>query len=164
MLWRFMAVACLARLAVVASSYPYELYGMIEQMTPAAGEWTVAGTRVCVDKETKRVERYGRLAVGALVEVEGREDMESGCLRAAFIKTRTTHHQEQLTFGNKIKFFGIVNHVPDTITGNWSISGQTVTVKPATEIGSGTVRNGSRVRVRGYMHQGRVIATEIGFH
>ncbi len=56
-------------------SYEIEFYGTIEKLPDGlTGIWTISGRQVAVSEDTYIDEEYGRVRVGAYVEVKGRQD------------------------------------------------------------------------------------------
>ncbi|HEX9022513.1 MAG TPA: DUF5666 domain-containing protein [Geobacteraceae bacterium] len=54
------------------ASYESRIYGTVEKMPPErVGLWVVGRRDIIVTKETKIVERHGKVEVGAYVEVKG---------------------------------------------------------------------------------------------
>lgn len=151
-------IFCLSTL-LYCGHYDYELYGTVEKV-PAGrtGLWAISGKQVLTDSKTVFIERYGRIEEGALVEVGGEE--ENGILHAEEIISRTTRHDERREFGHKVKFVGIVNTLPETKEGAWSISGRNVEVQTGTRVDT-PIKKGDRVRVKGYIQGDRVMAAEI---
>ena len=55
------------------SAYPGKLYGTVEKLPESGwqGVWIINGREILATGNTKIEEKYGRIAVGALVKVEG---------------------------------------------------------------------------------------------
>jgi hypothetical protein len=80
-------LACLI-LATSVALAKQEFYGNVEKMPEGGmvGEWVVGGRTVTATKDTELKEKYGKLQVGAYVEVEGAE--KDGKFVASEIETK----------------------------------------------------------------------------
>ncbi len=54
------------------ASYESRIYGTVDKMPPErVGLWVIGRRDIIVTRETRIIERHGKVAVGAYVEVEG---------------------------------------------------------------------------------------------
>lgn len=112
------------------------------------GDWQVGEKLVHVTADTKIEQEKGRVAVGALVEVEGvlRND------RSVDARRIEVKHDLNDTL-NYVRFFGSITALPanNTLIGDWTIGGKTVHVTQRTRIRTehGAPRVGAYVEVEG---------------
>jgi hypothetical protein len=66
-------IVVLALAFLMTSAWATELHGVVQAMPEKGhiGEWKIDGKTVYVTEETKVKEKYGKIMVGTLVEVEG---------------------------------------------------------------------------------------------
>jgi len=140
-----------------------KLNGVVETM-PAAGmfgDWTVSGRVIHVDNATRIDQEHGAIAVGAQVEVKGWSQAD-GSIDAVKIEAKSDPSGGD---GSHSKFYGFVEQLPaGGLTGNWVVSGVTVTVDSATRIDQehGPVVLNTFVGIKGWTQaDGSVAASEI---
>jgi len=162
-----LAFACLlAGSGVVLADHggdDFKFTGTVQSLpnTPGfIGDWMVGGKTVHVTAATRIEQEDGRVAVGAVVEVEGTPRAD-GSVDAAEIKVEEAPEVEP-----EVEFTGTIQSLPNTpgFIGDWVVSGRTVHVTAATRIEreEGTVAVGATVEVQGTRRaDGSVDATEI---
>lgn len=145
------------------SGVPITFSGKIEELpsTPSrVGDWKVLGRTIHVTAATKIDQSKGRIAVGALVEIEGLIQFD-GSVNAIEIEVKP-----ESSTGIPVKFLGKIERLPDnnTRTGDWVISGRTVKINERTVIKTeqGQVMIGALVDVEGVVQlDGSIVATKI---
>jgi len=144
---------------------PVRFTGKIEELPSAPGRigvWAISGRKVHVGSDTRIDESKGRVAVGALVVVEGL-GQNDGSIKALRIEVLP-----DATAGVPVKFTGKVERLPDTRgrIGDWVVSGRIVTVTERTVIKQehGEVMIGSIVEVEGLLQRNdTILASSQGF-
>jgi len=166
----FLLLANLPALVAVADDdgggYRSKLYGTIERL-PAGifGEWVIDGHRVQVHRETAFEEKYGPLAVGAYVEVKGRNNGRE--FHASEIEVKRSAHE-----GGKLQkhrasfrgeFHGRVAVLPPTGLGIWTIGQREILVDARTRLDErrSPIGPGTRVKVKGSFRDHRFHAYQI---
>jgi len=165
------------------SAYPGKFYGTIERLPEKGwqGIWIINGREILITGHTKIEEKYGRVAAGALVKVEGNY---SGDKFAAYEievkgerkyrkydpsgkKTDKSKSGEYSSYQERVynsKFSGIIEAIPETgYDGLWIIDGRKVEVTSQTLIDEtdGTASQGAYVKVKGVRKGGTITAYEI---
>jgi len=146
----------------------FKFYGNIGSLpsTPGwIGDWTVSGRTVHVAAATFIQPEHGPVQVGACVEVKGWLQSD-GSVNAVKIETKQPYKCGSAGDGGYIKFYGIIESLPNTPgwIGDWVVSGRTVHVAASTFIKQkrGPVRVGAYVEVKGIQQaDGTVNATKI---
>jgi uncharacterized protein (TIGR03437 family) len=140
---------------------PTNFRGAIEMLPSATnriGDWKVGGKTIHVTQTTKLLSSSGNFAVGETVEIVGVQ-MNDGSISALIITL--------VRSGNPMnKFNGVVERLPSTTgrIGDWTVSGVTVRVTPATRLiqERGEFAVGSHVEVEGMkQNDGVFLATKI---
>ncbi len=145
------------------SGIPVKFIGKIEDLPSSPGrlgEWVISGKKVHVTSATKIDEDKGKVAIDALVAVEGLGQSD-GSIKAIRIEVLP-----DITNGIPVRFTGKVERLPDTRgrIGDWVVSGRVVTVVERTVINQsrGEVMIGSIVEVEGLLQLGgSVLASKI---
>jgi uncharacterized protein (TIGR03437 family) len=124
------------------------------------GQWTVGRTKVNVTKDTKIDQLRGKVAVGAVVEVEGTKQND-GSINAREIEVKLNPAS-----GVQIKFIGKIEELPSTPgrVGVWKVAGKTIHVSAATKIEQdrGQVAVDATVEIEGLLQtDGSINALEI---
>ena len=147
-----------------------KLTGKVESLpaTGLVGNWKVGGRTVKVDSNTRIDTGEGPVAVGACVEVRGRDQSDQ-----SIVATKVDTLQASKCGGGSstggapsaLKFFGIVEKLPASgMVGDWKVSGRTVKVTATTKIDQerGPIAVGSCVQVEGTSNSdGSVNATVV---
>ncbi len=127
----------------------YEFYGTISVLPNTngfIGNWTVAGKTVRVTSSTKVEQKYGALAVGAYVKVEGALQSD-GSVNASEIETKSGGGS------GSTKYYGNIEALPSAagLIGNWTVGGKTVRVTATTYLNQedGPFVIGAHVEVEG---------------
>ena len=146
-----------------SSAREVDFTGQIEQIPDPIrpGEWTVSGRTITVTTQTRIKEENGRAMIGALVEIKGVLD-SSGKVTATEIEVKRSSGPTP----GEISFEGTIEALPagGGTTGEWRVSGRTITVTANTRINReiGTIAIGAKVEVRGTIDAaGSVTATYI---
>ncbi len=133
-----------------AGGLPIKFIGKIEELpsTPGRiGDWKVSGKTIRVSATTRIEEDRAKVAVGALVEVEGLLQTD-GSINALEIEVKA-----DFGAGIPVKFLGRVEKLPDTQDriGDWVVSGRMVKVTANTQLKQdrGPFAVGSLVDVEG---------------
>lgn len=109
-----------------------KFYGTVEDL-PAGGlfgDWRVSGRTVHVSSATLIKQKYGPVAVGAYVKVEGWLQAD-GSVNATKIEVKRSAGGG----GSYFKFYGTVESLPaNGLIGDWRVSGRTVHVTAGTWI------------------------------
>ncbi len=165
------------------SAYPGKFYGTIERLPEKGwqGIWIINGREILITGHTKIEEKYGRVAAGALVKVEGNY---SGDKFAAYEievkgerryreyepsgkKTDKSKSRDYSPHGEKvynIKFGGTIESIPEAgYEGLWIIDGRKVEVTSKTLIDEtdGTASQGAYAKVKGIRKGETITAYEI---
>ncbi len=124
------------------------------------GQWQVGRLKVNVTRDTKIERENGRVAVGAIVEVEGVKQND-GSINATEIKVKLNPAD-----GVPIKFSGKIEELPSTPNrvGDWKVAGKIIHVSATTKIeqGRGQVAVGVLVEIEGLVqNDGSINALEI---
>jgi hypothetical protein len=190
---RFFKIATVAALVLIIfpggatfASHENEVKfsGAVESMPASgrAGDYRIAGRTVHVTNSTEIEEEDGRLALGAIVKVEGRERSD-GSVDATEMEVKQDASGSGNGGGNgngngggngggddrgqgEVKFKGTVESFPNTagFTGNWVIGGRTVRASASTQIKTedGPVAVGAFAEVEGAQQpDGSIDAREI---
>lgn len=146
------------------SSRYSKFYGTIESMPTSGlqGAWVIAGRTVTVSASTRLQQELGRFAVGAYVEVKGKQQAD-GSIAAVKIEVKSGAGSTGGT--GYIEFKGTIEQLPQGgFTGDWTVSGRTVHVPSGVRLRQrdGQVRIGARVEVEGNLRtDGSVDASKI---
>ncbi len=124
------------------------------------GQWQVGRTKVNVTKDTKIETERGKVAVGAVVEVEGTKQND-GSINAREIEVKAGAPN-----GLPTKFSGKIEDLPSTPgrVGVWKVAGKTIHVSAATKIEEdrGRAAVGVFVEIEGLLQtDGSINALEI---
>ena len=111
----------------------FNFSGVIEKLPSTEGrigEWMISGRKVIVNANTKIISDKAAVAVGTLVDVEGTRSNEM--ILATKIETKPTPPAPPV----RVIFKGKIETLPTTtgLTGDWKVSGRTVTVNAQTII------------------------------
>lgn len=128
------------------------------------GDWTVSGKTIHVTSTTTLNQEDGAIAVGAVVEVQGRFRAD-GSMDATKVEVKHGASGGGDP-GDYVHFYGVISSLPATanLVGDWVISSQTVRVSATTVINQehGPARVGASVEVEGNRHVGGAVeATKI---
>ena len=124
------------------------------------GQWQVGRTKVNVTSNTRIEQDRGRIAVGAIIEVEGVKQND-GSINAQKIEVRIGAPN-----GIPTKFSGKIEDLPSTPgrVGDWTVAGKIIHVTAATKIEQdrGQVAVGVNVEIEGLaQNDGSINALEI---
>ncbi len=124
------------------------------------GQWQVGSAKINVTRDTEIDQARGRIAVGAIVEVEGTRQND-GSVRAEEIEVKLSPGG-----GAPAQFSGRIEELPSTPNrvGDWQVAGKTIRVSAATRIeqGRGQVAVGVFVEIKGLAQSdGSINALEI---
>ena len=124
------------------------------------GQWQVGRSKVNVTAETKIDQSRGRVAIGAIVEVEGIKQND-GSINATKIEVKFPPPS-----GLPIKFSGKIEELPSTPgrVGDWKVAGKVIHVSAMTKIEEdrGQVAVGVFVEIEGLIQlDGSINALEI---
>jgi len=164
------------------SAYPGKFYGTVEKLpdTGWQGVWIINGREILATGHTKIEEKYGRVAVGALVKVEGNysgdkftayeievkaegKDREYSPSREKVYDSKTRDYSpHQGTYNSR--FAGTIESMPQgSYEGQWIIDGRKVQVTNKTLIDEtdGRVSLGAYTKVKGTRTGDTITAYEI---
>lgn len=131
-----------------------KFYGTVESLPPAAsgliGVWKVSGRTVHVTPNTNIKQEKGPITVGAMVEVEGRQQGDGSVTASEVGLEKSAGGGSDDTY---IEFVGQVESLPSGpgFIGDWKVSGRTVRVTSSTFLDqhNGAPKVGSVVEVKG---------------
>lgn len=116
-----------------------------------AGTWRVAGRTIQVTNSTSIEQTDGRVAVGAIVKVEGYQRAD-GSIDAKEIEVNSgSAGGGSGDSQNEVNFKGTIQTFPAGFLGDWNVGGRTIHVSAATRIEAqfGPVAVGAFVEVKG---------------
>jgi hypothetical protein len=144
-----------------------EFRGVIEALPDSGliGTWRVNRRTVTVDDSTRVNQERGAPQRGRIVEITGRVQADNSVL-AFDIEVKPNGFRPPLPpeAPNFVVFSGTVESFPAGFVGDWTVSGRTIRVIPATRVDQrkAPVSVGGFVRVRGVLNaDGLIIAGEV---
>ena len=164
-------------------AYPGKFYGTIEKLPEEGwqGVWIINSREILVTGHTKIEEKYGRVAVGALVKVEGNysgdkfaayeievkgekrdREVTPSQGKASDIKPRDYAPHHERVFNSRLQ--GVIEAMPQAgYEGSWIIDGRKIKVDNKTLIDEtgGKAAVGVFVRVKGIRSGETITAYEI---
>ncbi len=141
-----------------------EFFGTVQSL-PATlgfiGDWVVSGRTVHVTTATEIEQEHGVLAVGVFVEVKGLPEAD-GSVTASKVEVKGPDDEDEDEDGT-VLLTGVVQRVPQGLTGTWRVSKHAVRVGQSTRIvPHGQLQSGATVRVHGrWRLNGSIRATRI---
>jgi hypothetical protein len=114
-------------------NYNEKFYGIVESMPEGGyeGEWVINGRRIQVGKDTYIKEKRGKAALGAYVEVKGKQAGDEFAAYKIEVEGSVDNHKSPYPG----KFYGTVEHMPDTgREGIWIVNGREILVTNSTKI------------------------------
>ena len=165
------------------SSYPGKFYGTIERLPEKGwqGIWIINGREILMTGQTKIEEEYGKVAVGALVKVEGNYSGNKFTAYEIEVKGESRNREYDMS-GKKtnkskshdysphrekvynIKFAGTIESIPEAgYEGLWIVNSRKVEVTSKTLIDetASKVSQGAYVEVKGIRQGETITAYEI---
>jgi hypothetical protein len=165
------------------SAYPGKFYGTLESLPEKGwhGIWVINGREILITGQTRIEEEYGRIAVGALVKVEGNYSGNKFTAYEIEVKGESRYRDYDVT-GQKtdksksrdysphrekvynIKFAGPIESIPVAgYEGQWMVNGRKVEVTNKTLIDetAGKTSQGAYVEVKGIRQGETITAYEI---
>lgn len=131
-----------------------KIHGKIEKLPQGGliGAWTVKGKKINVTKDTNINEKYGKIAIGVYVEVEGNAKKDA-------IDAFEIEVEKEMILEGKIE------KLPDAgFTGTWIVAGKKVIVTPNTHIDEDDMTKlavGVNVQIEGDISGDTVTADEV---
>jgi len=116
----------------IATDNEFKFFGTITNL-PASGfvgDWMVGGKTIRVSATTRIEQEDGRVAVGALVKIEGALQLDGS------INAREIEVERGAVAGNPLlKIYGLITALPaGGLVGDWTVGGVTVRVSAETKI------------------------------
>jgi len=151
-----------------SEGYRSKFYGTVEEMPEGyIGTWIVNGRQVEVGPRTEIEQEYGRAAVGAYVEIKGRNDGQRFTAYELEVKrggevSGSREYQYHET-SDRQEIYGTITARPKGLLGTWLIDEREVYVNERTRIDEedGPANVGVRVEVKGNYQQNTFIVREL---